>query len=159
MVRGDGRQLYAQATEHGWEGLIAKRADSPYPSGKYHPDWRKLKLVLRQEFVVGGWTESDRRPFRALLIGVYTDDGLTYVGRMGKAFSDAELTHLSQMPGKLEVTESPLVTRADPDATPHWVRPEMVIEAKFSEWTQGGKTSRTDAHWSVDRCQSRDRAP
>jgi bifunctional non-homologous end joining protein LigD len=138
-VHGDGRQLYAQVTQQGGEGLIAKRVNSPYRSGKSHSDWRKLKLLLRQEFVVGGWTESDRRPFRALLIGIYTDNGLTYVGRMGKAFSDEELRRLSQMLQMLEQPVSPFVNRADPDAKPHWIRPELVIEAKFTEWTKGGK--------------------
>src|SRR5882724_334406 len=73
QVRGDGRALYQQALEHGWEGLIAKHASSLYRSGKRSPDWRKLKLVHEQEFVIGGWTEPrhSRTYFGALLLGVY----------------------------------------------------------------------------------------
>ena len=57
LVRGDGRALYERALASGWEGLIAKQADSAYKSGKRTPDWRKLKIVHEQEFVIGGWTE------------------------------------------------------------------------------------------------------
>src|SRR5207245_1103596 len=73
MARGDGRALYARALARGWEGIIAKHADSRYRSGKRTPDWRKLKIVHEQEFVVGGWTEPrhSRAYFGALLLGVY----------------------------------------------------------------------------------------
>src|SRR5919198_2857654 len=77
MVRGDGRALYQQALARGWEGLIAKRADSQYKSGKRTPDWRKLKIVHEQEFVIGGWTQprQTRTYFGALLLGVYDEAG------------------------------------------------------------------------------------
>src|SRR5205807_9489579 len=73
QTRGDGRALYKQALTRGWEGLIAKHVDSQYKSGKRTPDWRKLKIVHEQEFVVGGWTEPrhSRAHFGALLLGVY----------------------------------------------------------------------------------------
>src|SRR5438876_1649750 len=72
-VRGDGRALYKRALASGWEGLIAKHADSKYKSGKRTPDWRKLKIVHEQEFGIGGWTEprQTRSYFGALLLGVY----------------------------------------------------------------------------------------
>ena len=74
-MRGDGRALYEQALEQGWEGLIAKHAASLYKSGKRTPDWRKLKIVHEQEFVIGGWTEprQTRAYFGALLLGVYDE--------------------------------------------------------------------------------------
>src|SRR6266516_7801032 len=73
VVRGDARALYKEALDRGWEGLIAKHADSLYKSGKRTPDWRKLKIVHEQEFVIGGWTEprQTRTYFGALLLGVY----------------------------------------------------------------------------------------
>src|SRR5262249_4694885 len=73
MVPGDGRALYKEALARGWEGLIAKHAASQYKSGKRTPDWRKLKIVHEQEFVIGGWTEPrhTRSYFGALLLGVY----------------------------------------------------------------------------------------
>jgi bifunctional non-homologous end joining protein LigD len=74
---GDGRALYDRALASGWEGLIAKQVDSLYKSGKRTPDWRKLKIVQEQEFVVGGWTEprDTRAHFGALLLGVYERAG------------------------------------------------------------------------------------
>ncbi|WP_447978459.1 DNA ligase D [Candidatus Nitrospira bockiana] len=140
LVKGDGRRLYEEAVNRGWEGIVSKRLDSPYRSGKRHPDWRKWKFELEQEFVVGGWTESENRPFRALLLGVYTEDGrLDYVGRMGKAFSEADLRALSRRLRELETPRCPFWNRPEPDAAPHWVKPAMVIEAKFNAWTRGGK--------------------
>src|SRR5207253_2421153 len=91
MERGDGRALYKEALDHGWEGLIAKRADSQYKSGKRTPDWRKLKIVHEQEFVIGGWTEprQTRTYFGALLLGVYDENGnLIYVGHTGTGFNE-----------------------------------------------------------------------
>src|SRR4029077_13571321 len=75
-VRGDGRAMYKRALDRGWEGLIAKHAESRYQSGKRTPDWRKLKIVHEQEFVIGGWTEprQTRAYFGALLLGVYEDE-------------------------------------------------------------------------------------
>src|SRR5262245_19984512 len=75
-ARGDGRALYKQALARGWEGIIAKHADSQYKSGKRTPDWHKIKIVHEQEFVIGGWTEprQTRTYFGALLLGVYQSD-------------------------------------------------------------------------------------
>jgi ATP-dependent DNA ligase len=79
VVSGDARELYRHALAHGWEGLIAKDAHSVYHSGKRTRDWRKLKIVQEQEFVVGGWTDSRTagRPFGALLLGYYEGSSLT----------------------------------------------------------------------------------
>src|SRR6266850_680344 len=91
---GDGRALHARATEHGWEGLVAKRLDSLYRSARRTPDWRKVKLARRQTCVVCGWTDprGSRPFFGALLLGVYDDSGnLQYVGHSGAGFTDAEL--------------------------------------------------------------------
>jgi bifunctional non-homologous end joining protein LigD len=80
------------------------------------------------------------RPFRSLLLGVYTGPGqLEYVGRMGKVFSDRDLRDLSQRFGALETATCPFREKPKPDAAPHWVKPELVIEAKFAEWTRSGK--------------------
>jgi bifunctional non-homologous end joining protein LigD len=137
---GDGRPLYDDATKEGWEGLMAKRANSPYRSDQHHADWRRIKLLLQQEFVVGGWTESTSRPFRALLLGVYTEMGaLEYVGRMGKVFSDEELRTLFERLSALEISTCPFRQKPDPEATPHWMKPELVIQAKFNQWTRSGK--------------------
>ena len=111
-----------EAVKRGWEGIMAKRAASPYRSKKHHADWRKIKLLDQQEFVVGGWTESASRPFRALLIGVYTDSGdLEYVGRMGKAFSERLLEDLGQQLGSLERLTCPFREKPQPFRIPSMV--------------------------------------
>src|SRR5919106_2000283 len=94
QIAGNGRELQSRAETEGWEGLIAKRLDSVYKSGRRSPDWRKLKLVRRQACVVAGWTDprGSRPFFGALLLGMYDDQGrLQYIGHSGAGFSDAEL--------------------------------------------------------------------
>jgi bifunctional non-homologous end joining protein LigD len=154
-VRGDGRSLYERAIDSGWEGLIAKRADSRYHSGKRTPDWRKLKIVHEQEFVIAGWTEprETRTYFGALLLGVYEDTGggtrkrgatsavrrLVYVGHTGTGFSDAELARVMKRLRPLETKQCPFPERPRTNERPHWVRPKLVAQIKFTEWTSDGK--------------------
>src|SRR5262249_38100645 len=96
FVRGDGRPPGGRALARGWEGRIAKDAASTYVSGKRSPDWRKLKLVQEQEFVIGGWTEprNTRTYFGALLLGVYEGRDLIYAGHTGTGFDERELGRL-----------------------------------------------------------------
>jgi bifunctional non-homologous end joining protein LigD len=137
----DGTRLYRQAMEEGWEGLIAKNAESPYRTGKRSSDWRKLKIVWRQECVVGGWTEprQSRSHFGALLLGVYDKNGLTYIGHTGTGFTETELTRVSKLLRKLERSTCPFVQRPKSNERPHWVEPKLVVEVKFTEWTADGK--------------------
>src|SRR5258705_3655373 len=152
VVRGDGRALYKEALERGWEGLIAKHADSLYKSGKRTPDWRKLKIVHEQEFVVGGWTEprQTRTYFGALLLGVYESrtpnesripnpESLLYVGHTGTGFNEKELARLMKLLKPLETKECPFAESPKTNERPHWVRPELVAQIKFTEWTADGK--------------------
>jgi bifunctional non-homologous end joining protein LigD len=141
QVRGDGRALFDRAREQGWEGLIAKQIDSKYKSGKRTPDWRKLKIVKEQEFVVGGWTEprQSRQYFGALLLGVYEDPGLIYVGHTGTGFNERELARLMRLLQPLETTECPFAVRPKSNERAHWVRPKLVAQVKFSEWTDDNK--------------------
>ena len=147
MTAGDGRALYKRALASGWEGLIAKQAQSPYQSGKRTPDWRKLKIVQEQEFVIGGWTEPrhTRSYFGALLLGVYDgapkSDGrqLTYVGHTGTGFNVRELARVMKLLKPLETKESPFSVRTRTNERPHWVQPKLVAQIKFTEWTADGK--------------------
>jgi bifunctional non-homologous end joining protein LigD len=156
MVRGDGRALYDEALSHGWEGLIAKHSASLYKSGKRTPDWRKIKIVREQEFVVGGWTEprQTRTYFGALLLGVYApraragraerqskDEGsrLVYVGHTGTGFNERELARLMTLLKRLESPECPFAVRPKTNEKPHWTRPELVAQIKFTEWTADAK--------------------
>ncbi len=120
QVRGDGRALWTQAMEQGWEGLIAKHAASLYKSGKRSPDWRKLKLVHEQEFVVGGWTEprQTRAYFGALLLGVYDGADLVYAGHTGTGFNEKELARVMKLLKPLETTASPVHDQAENERAP-----------------------------------------
>jgi bifunctional non-homologous end joining protein LigD len=148
QVRGDGQGLYDQALERGWEGLIAKHAASLYKSGKRTPDWRKIKIVHEQEFVIGGWTEprQTRAWFGALLLGVYADRAqagaarnLIYVGHTGTGFNDRELARVMKLLEPLETAECPFHPRPKTNERAHWVKPALVAQIKFTEWTADAK--------------------
>jgi bifunctional non-homologous end joining protein LigD len=142
QVRGDGRAMHARAEAHGWEGLVAKRLSAPYHSGRRSPDWRKVKLVRHQTCVVGGWTDprGSRPFFGALLLGVYTDAGaLQYVGHTGAGFSDAELGRVWKKLQSLKTKACPFAVQPKTNEKPHWIKPSLVAEVKFTEWTADGK--------------------
>jgi bifunctional non-homologous end joining protein LigD len=144
QVRGDARTLDARAKDEGWEGLIAKEAQSPYHAGRRSPAWRKLKLVNQQEFVVGGWTEprQTRQYFGALLLGVHEDGAggpLTYVGHTGTGFDQAELARVWKLLEARESRTSPFRGRIKTNEPEHWVRPDLVAQVRFTEWTADNK--------------------
>ena len=140
VVAGDGRALWERARTRGWEGLIAKRADSPYRTGKRSPDWRKHKIVDRQEFVVGGWTDprASRSHFGALLVGHYAAGALKYAGHIGSGFDEKELARVSALLERLATSRCPFEVVPQTNERPHWVEPRLVAEVKFSEWTSDG---------------------
>jgi len=140
VVTGDGQSLYSRALERGWEGLIAKTASSLYHTGKRTRDWRKLKLVHEQEFVVGGWTEARTtgRPFGALLLGHYEGGVLKYAGHSGGGFTGNELDRVMRLLRPLEIASSPFDTRPRTNERPHWTKPSLVAQVKFTEWTDEG---------------------
>jgi bifunctional non-homologous end joining protein LigD len=137
QVAGDGRQLYARAQQEGWEGLIAKEAASTYQPGRRSPAWRKIKLLHEEEFVVGGWTEprETRQHFGALLLGVYEGDELVYAGHTGTGFDQKELTKLSRLLKARATKTSPFSAPIKTNEPAHWVRPELVAQIRFTEWT------------------------
>ena len=137
QAAGDGRALYERALASGWEGLIAKNASSKYRSGKRSPDWYKLKILQEQEFVIGGWTEprQTRAWFGALLLGVYDAHRLVYVGHTGTGFDEKELARVMAKLKPLETKECPFAEKPKSNERPHWVRPDLVAQIKFTEWT------------------------
>jgi bifunctional non-homologous end joining protein LigD len=141
VARGNGRDLYARALRQGWEGLIAKRADSMYKPGKRTPDWRKIKITQEQEFVVGGWTDprQTRAWFGALLLGVYDGPRLVYVGHTGTGFNERELARVMKLLGALETDECPFTPQPRTNEKPHWVEPRLVAQVRFTEWTDDAK--------------------
>ena len=141
FVPADGTALYDEAKQHGWEGLIAKRLESPYRSGRRSEDWRKIKLLRLQEFVVGGWTDpgGSRPYFGALLLGIPEGDALRYVGHTGSGFTDAELKRVYTILKARETGRCPFLMPPKANQRPHWIRPDVVAEVTFSEWTADGR--------------------
>lgn len=135
----NGEEYYAEACASGWEGLIAKDATAAY-RGTRSRDWLKFKCVGQQEFVVGGFTdpEGSRSGFGALLIGYHDRGHLVYAGKVGTGYDEETLDHLGSELRERTVSDSPF-DRGDPPGGAHWVRPELVVEVGFTEWTEGGR--------------------
>ncbi|MYY09244.1 ATP-dependent DNA ligase [Streptomyces sp. SID4919] len=133
-----GTDLLAQACARGWEGLIAKRADSRYQPRR-SPDWLKLKCSRGQEFVIGGFTEpaGGRTGFGALLLGHYADGVLRYAGKVGTGFPSRTLTVLRTRLDGLRRPDSPFGDRVT-ERHPRWVEPSLVAQVEFAEWTRDG---------------------
>ena len=141
-LSGDATTLLEDARARGWEGVIAKRKDAPYEPGRRSRAWLKLKVEQRQEFVVGGYTEprNSRQHLGAILLGYYDDAGqLVYAGPTGGGFSRATLTDMYRRLKTLERKSSPFVKQPRTNERAHWVRPRVVVEVKFNEWTADGK--------------------
>jgi bifunctional non-homologous end joining protein LigD len=135
-----GEELFREACQKGWEGLISKRADSPYSRGR-NGDWLKLKCAREQELVIGGFTppKGSRLHFGALLVGYYEDDELRYAGRVGTGFSQAVLEQLGAKLEALRVERSPFARGGGQPRDGRWVRPQLVGQFGFGEWTRDGK--------------------
>jgi bifunctional non-homologous end joining protein LigD len=138
---GEGQALLDAARDRGLEGVMAKRLDSPYVPGKRSPAWRKVKARLQQEFVIGGWQpgEGNREGYLgSLLVGVYDRKTLRYCGKVGTGFKTRDLELLGKLLSERTLDASPfdpppprLVAR-----TARYVRPDLVAEVEFGEWTQ-----------------------
>jgi bifunctional non-homologous end joining protein LigD len=141
QVRGDGAALLAEARARGWEGLVVKDAQSPYRPGRRSREWRKLKLVRRDSFVIGGFTEARgaRAGFGALLVGLPQEDGrLRFAGHVGGGFSDDELDRVSRRVAALETASCPFGKRPVTNEKPHWTRPVLVAEVRYFGVTDEG---------------------
>jgi bifunctional non-homologous end joining protein LigD len=141
-VRGQGRRFHARACAMGAEGIISKRVDRPYREGR-GSSWVKTKCAARQEFVVVGYTEpaGSRVALGALLLGVYRDGRLTYVGKVGTGFDHRTLVDLERRLSRLKVSLPPVAEppRGAAARGVHWVRPALVAEVAFTEWTDDGR--------------------
>jgi bifunctional non-homologous end joining protein LigD len=133
----DPSQLVVAACQIGLEGVIGKRKDSRYVTRR-SPEWIKLKCGQRQEFVIGGYTDPHgaRTGIGSLLLGYYDKDGvLRYAGNCGSGFNGASLRHMREVLEAIETDKNPFPPRAVPGRTNHWVKPELVADVCFSEWT------------------------
>jgi len=137
----EGEVAFRAACEKGWEGLIAKNASAPYTHGRSN-DWLKFKCVSEQEFVVLGWTDpgGSRSGLGALLVGYYEEGELQFGGKVGTGFGERELAMLTGRLTPLERTDPPIADAKGLSMRGvHWVRPELVAQVGFSEWTPDGK--------------------
>ena len=138
----DGEAFFEQACRDGWEGLIAKRADAPYQAGRGR-GWLKFKCLNAQELVIGGYTDpqGSRIGFGALLLGYYSPDGeLVYAGKVGTGFDTSTLRALHARLAELEQDSPPFHDeRRPPRKGVHWVRPALVAQIGFTEWTDDGE--------------------
>lgn len=136
----EGEAFLEEACANGWEGLIAKRADAPYTTGR-SKDWLKFKCSAEQEFVVGGFTDPQgaRVGFGALLVGYFEGDEFRYAGKVGTGYNAALLRDLTARLKRAERSDSPFAGKPPARKAVHWVEPELVVQVGFSEWTRDGR--------------------
>jgi bifunctional non-homologous end joining protein LigD len=136
-----GKRLFSEAEKLGLEGIMAKRAQSRYLSGARSKDWLKIKTARRQEAVIVGFTAPKRtRPyFGALVLAVREGSSWRYVGHVGTGFSHAMLKELHGKLLPLRVPSPPLKQRIKAKAETTWVKPKLVAEVRFTEWTSDGE--------------------
>jgi len=136
----DGEAYYREACRKGLEGVIAKRSASSYVSRRSR-DWVQFKCWEEQEFVIGGFTDpkGGRVGFGALLLGYYENGKLHYAGRVGTGFDSSLLVSLGKELSKLETNQSPFVDAVKPEKGLHWVRPKLVAQVSFTQWTRDGR--------------------
>ncbi|MGH9631964.1 MAG: non-homologous end-joining DNA ligase [Bryobacteraceae bacterium] len=136
----DGEAYFEEACRSGLEGVIAKRCGSAYIS-KRSRDWLKFKCAAQQEFVIGGYTDTkgERTGFGALLLGYYEGDKLMYAGRVGTGFDTATLRNLDKQLSAIETGKPHFAGELPAVKGVHWVRPELLAQVAFTEWTRDGK--------------------
>ncbi len=137
----EGEKFYKEACEKKWEGLIAKKANSVYVHSR-SSHWLKFKCENQQEFVIGGYTDpqGERKGFGALLIGFYKNGKLQYAGKVGTGYTDKMLEELHSRMSKIEIAAPQFEDNKDlPEKNVHWLKPELVGEVAFTEWTNTNK--------------------
>jgi len=139
-VEGNGAKFLKQACDFGIEGIVSKLADSLYESTRSH-NWQKVKCLRRQEFVIAGYTLSDKGlPFSSLVLGVYEKGKLIYAGRAGTGFSNKQRVELKKMLDRIARPTKPFAEiPKDPDLRKAvWAEPKLIGEVAFTEWTNEG---------------------
>lgn len=136
----EGETYREEACRKGWEGVIAKRATAPYRHSR-STDWLKFKCAKGQELVIGGYTDpkGSRHDFGALLLGYHDDGELVYAGKVGTGFDEETLRDLGSRLRSRQLQTPPFDRGRLPSAHVHWVRPELVCQVAFTEWTSDGR--------------------
>ena len=140
FIEKSGKAFFRAAERNGLEGIVAKDLGSPYRSGRRTSDWLKIKTHKRQEAVICGFTrpEASRSHFGALVLGVYENGGLVYVGRVGTGFDEDALKRIHEKLKPLITAKSPFAGESRVPGSVTWVKPQLTCEIKFSEWTDDG---------------------
>ena len=135
-----GEAYFREMCANRWEGLVAKRAGSTYVS-KRSRDWLKIRCSAEQEFVLGGYTEpaGQRIGLGALLLGYYEGESLKYAGKVGTGFDTKTLTDLKRELTSLETKTSPFPEEVKAGRRVHWVKPKLLAQIAFTEWTHDGR--------------------
>jgi bifunctional non-homologous end joining protein LigD len=138
-IEGKGKAFFQMAKKKGLEGIMAKKKDSLYRSSRTR-DWLKIKTAMRQEVVIGGFTQpkGGREYLGALLVGVYKKGKLVYAGHVGGGFDQEGLKEMHRKLKKITTVKCPFVEEPHPNTPVTWVRPKLVCEVKFAEWTEDG---------------------
>jgi bifunctional non-homologous end joining protein LigD len=138
-IIGRGKEFFALAVREQLEGIIGKRRDSPYRSSRSR-DWFKIKAKHEEEFVVGGWTDpkGSRAEFGALLLGYYENGRLIFAGQVGTGFNQKLLREIGAELRKRERKTPPFAELPRMRPEPHFVKPELVAQVAFAEWTDDG---------------------
>ncbi|MGB8888309.1 MAG: non-homologous end-joining DNA ligase [Candidatus Korobacteraceae bacterium] len=139
---GNGTALFEAAAQRGLEGIVAKRRHSCYVQ-KRSSEWLKLKIVKRQECVIGGYTDprGSRENFGSIVLGLYDDQGrLIPVGQAGSGFTERTHADMWKRLHMLETDRNPFLGKVESDRRVHYVKPELVAEIKFSDWTHEGQS-------------------
>jgi DNA ligase D len=135
-----GVDFFEIAKSNELEGIVAKKKSSTYQPGKRTNDWLKIPAQVRQEFVIGGWTEStSSRSFKSLLFGYYENGKLSYVGHAGGGYKEKDMPAMLSKLKKIETKKSPFANDTDIDDVVHWVKPVLVAEIKYASFTSAGK--------------------
>jgi len=138
----NGPQLYKEMLRRDLEGIVAKKKGSAYVPDSRGMDWLKTPTRKRQEFVIGGWAESDKnRSFKSLLFGAYNKGRLEWIGRSGGGYREKDMPGILKQLKRLEITRSPFANPVldTKGAVTHWVKPELVANFEFATWTKSGR--------------------
>lgn len=140
FIEEEGINFYKLALKEGLEGIIAKKSNSIYRQGQRSRDWLKIKTHLRQEAIIAGFTEpkGGRKYFGSLVLGVFVKGKLQYIGHSGGSFDENNLKDLYEKLKALEIKGSPFADPPKTNAQYHWVKPILICETAFSEWTNEG---------------------
>ena len=137
-INGVGKKFFEAAKEKGLEGIIAKNGNSVYQVAQRSKDWLKIKTTQRQESVIAGYTQgrASRQHFGALILGLYENDELVYVGHTGSGFNQKTLSEVWNKLQPLVTNKCPFKIKPKTNMPATWVKPKLICEIKFQEWTQ-----------------------